>query len=80
VVDAVAAGLRRRPGDSGVSGSRSRTHEQGDKAEWTPFVTIRTSGYEQYIGGQAASFCDAKTMTWDAGDLTAALQRRVDSR
>ena len=25
--------------------------------EWTPFVTIKTSGYEQLLGAQAASYC-----------------------
>src|SRR5262245_60110840 len=29
--------------------------EQGGKAEWIAFATIKTSPYEQWIGGQAAS-------------------------
>jgi hypothetical protein len=50
------------------------------KAEWTPFVTIKTSGYEQYIGAQAAGFCQDSSVTWDeAGDLSSALQSRLDS-
>jgi hypothetical protein len=32
------------------------------KAEWTPFATIKTSGYEQYIGIQALSFCQRSHM------------------
>ena len=27
------------------------------KAEWTPFATIKTSGFEQYLGVQATSWC-----------------------
>jgi len=53
--------------------------EQG-KAEWTPFVTIKTSGYEQYIGVQAAGFCQDSSVTWDqVGDLSSSLQSRLDS-
>src|SRR5438552_10885870 len=28
--------------------------QEGGKAEWTPFATIKASGYEQWIGAQAA--------------------------
>ena len=50
------------------------------KAEWTPFATIKTSGYEQYIGGQAVSFCQASQVAWDKNeDLSSALQNRLDS-
>ncbi|HTR04586.1 MAG TPA: hypothetical protein VMN82_15480 [Thermoanaerobaculia bacterium] len=49
------------------------------KAEWAPFATIRTSGYEQYVGGQAAGFCETAGMTWDDGDLSAALQSRLEA-
>ncbi len=49
------------------------------KAEWTPFVTIKTSGYEQYLGSQAANFCSRSTMTWDAEDWSSSLQSRLDS-
>lgn len=49
-------------------------------AGWTPFATIRTSGYEQYLGAQAESFCRGPSFTRDAeGDLTASLQSRLDS-
>jgi len=54
--------------------------EQGIKAQWTPFVTIKTSGFEQYIGAQAATFCRDSSITWDkVGDLSKLLQSRVDS-
>jgi hypothetical protein len=49
-------------------------------AEWTPFVTIKTSGYEQYIGAQAeASYCQRPSVVWDEGDLATTLQSRLDS-
>jgi hypothetical protein len=51
----------------------------GGKAEWTPFVTIKTSGYGQWLGSQALSFCDLSPMTWDVGDLSSLLQRRLDA-
>jgi hypothetical protein len=47
--------------------------EGGGHAEWTPFATIKTSGYEQWLGAQAAS------ITWDKGDLSAVLQSRLDA-
>ena len=55
--------------------------QQGQgKAEWIPFATIKTSGYEQYIGGQAVSFCQASHVAWDKNeDLSSALQNRLDS-
>ena len=49
-------------------------------AEWTPFVTIKTSGYEQYIGAQAeVSYCQRPSVVWDEGDLATTLQSRLDS-
>jgi hypothetical protein len=45
-----------------------------------PFVTIKTSGYEQYIGAQAAGFCQDSSVTRDQlGDLSSSLQSRLDS-
>ncbi len=55
--------------------------EQEDgKAEWTPFATIKTSGYEQYIGGGPGemAYCGDKVV-WEKGDLSAALQGKFDS-
>ncbi len=52
----------------------------GGTAEWIPFVTIETSGYEQYIGPHAAAFCQDSSVIWDnAGDLSSSLQSRFDS-
>lgn len=54
--------------------------QEPDNAEGTPFVTIKTSGYEQYEGAQAASsYCQRPSVTWDKGDLSTSLQTRLDS-
>jgi hypothetical protein len=52
--------------------------QQGGTAEWVRFATITTDPYEQWIGGQAAPFCDS-AVTWDEGDLSSSLQSRLDS-
>lgn len=53
---------------------------QGGAAEWTPFATIRTSPYEQWLGRQAASLCQDPSVIWDQGrDWSSLLQRRLDS-
>lgn len=50
------------------------------KTEWMPFATIKTSGYEQWNGAQAESFCQRSSINWDkAGDLSSLLQTRLDS-
>lgn len=50
------------------------------KVEWTPFVTIKTSGYEQWLGAQAANLCQRSTVIWDSeGDLSSSFQTRLDS-
>jgi len=53
--------------------------QEGGEAEWTPFVTIKTSGYEQWLGSQALSYCNRSSMTWDMGDLSSSLQSRLDA-
>ena len=53
---------------------------EGDTEEWVPFATIKTSGYEQWIGDQAAGLCQRKSLVWDDEvDLSSALQRRLES-
>ena len=52
---------------------------EGGKAEWMPFATVKTSGYEQWNGGQAEVFCKRSSITWDKGDLSSALQSRLDA-
>jgi hypothetical protein len=53
--------------------------EEG-KAEWTPFATIKTSGYEQWLGAQAVRFCQDASVIWDTvNDLSSSLQGCLDS-
>jgi len=50
------------------------------KAEWTSFATIKTSGFEQYLGSQAASWCQRSRFVRDGSeDLSSTLQNRLDS-
>jgi hypothetical protein len=52
----------------------------GSEAEWTPFATIKTSGYEQWLGAQAAGFCKGSSLIgYREGDLSSLLQTRLDS-
>jgi hypothetical protein len=54
--------------------------QEGGKAEWMPFATIKTSGYEQWIGAQAVGFCQGPSVIWDKeGDLSSSLQSKLDS-
>lgn len=54
--------------------------QEGGNAEWTPFATIKTSGYEQWTGAQAVGFCQGSPVQWDnVDDLSASLQSRLDS-
>jgi hypothetical protein len=54
------------------------TQEAG-QAEWTPFVTIKMSDYEQYVG--ETTYCQRPGTVWDAGhgDLATVLQSRLDT-
>jgi hypothetical protein len=50
------------------------------KVEWTPFVTIKTDPFEQYIGDLAASWCQRSRFVQDRDkDLSSTLQNRLDS-
>jgi hypothetical protein len=54
--------------------------QETGKPEWTPFATIKTSDYEQYIGGHAAAFSQDSSVIWDnVGELSSPLQSRLDS-
>ena len=44
--------------------------------EWAAFATLKTSGYEQWLGDTA--YCRGD-IQWAAGDLSADLQRRFDA-
>ena len=51
-----------------------------DKSEWISFVTIKTDPYEQWLGNQAAAFCNDQMVTWEnVGDLSSLLQSRLDA-
>lgn len=50
------------------------------KDEWISFATIKTFGYEQWIGNQSLGFCqDSKPISYKTNDLSLALKSRVDS-
>lgn len=49
----------------------------GEKPEWIPFATIQTSGYEQWLGAEAAGYC--RGVRWIDGRWTSALQARLDA-
>ena len=54
--------------------------QPGSNAQWTPFATIKTSDYEQWIGGTASAFCQDSSIVWDnVGNLSSLLERRLDS-
>jgi hypothetical protein len=53
--------------------------DSGGKAEWMPFATIQTSGYEQWLGGTAEGFCRASSMVWIEGDWSSELKARLDA-
>lgn len=76
----VRVGLRDAPEGEGryvLCGEFRPAQEDGG---WTPFATIRTSDYEQWIGAQSAGFCQDSTVVWDdGGDRSASLQGRLDS-
>jgi hypothetical protein len=44
--------------------------------EWAAFATLKTSGYEQWLGDTA--YCRGE-IQWVPGDLSAELQRRFDA-
>lgn len=57
-----------------------QSRQEGSKAEWTPFATIKTTGYEQYIGGQTDEYCRRSSFVLDAeSDLSSSLQSQLDS-
>ena len=52
--------------------------EGGGKAKWTGFATVKTSGYEQYLG--PTNYCKDKKITWDTkSDLASVLKYKLDS-
>ena len=51
---------------------------QGD-ADWIPFATIKTSRYEQWLGGSALGYCNDTALVRDAENLSARMLSRFDS-
>ena len=71
-------------GDTTRSGSyrlcgQFSTSEKGDKkSDWTDFATIKTSGYEQYIG--TTNYCTGPKIIWDTrDDLAPTLKSRLNA-
>ena len=57
-----------------------RSAQEGSKAEWTPFATIKTSGYEQWIGGSTDEYCKRSSFILDMEhEISSALQSQYDS-
>jgi len=52
----------------------------GGKKEWRHFVTIKTSGYEQYVSPKEPSYCTREGMSWDEDDWSAELSRRYHGK
>lgn len=48
-------------------------------AQWTLFATIKTSGYEQWLGHGALAFCQNPAVSWQPGDWTSTLQQKFDA-
>jgi hypothetical protein len=63
-----------------LCGQFTATQKAG-KTKWEHFVTIKTNGYEQYVGRQADSFCQHSLVRWDTQKgLSSSLQNRLDSQ
>jgi len=45
--------------------------------KWETFATIKTSGYEQYIGNQAVSYCQQSTFVVSDEHLTESLRTKL---
>lgn len=49
--------------------------------DWEPFITIKTFGYEQWLGSEADNLCKRPAITWlPSTDLAAALQAELDKQ
>jgi hypothetical protein len=60
-----------------MCGEFVRTEERA-KNGWTKFATIKTSGYEQYLGDNV--YCQKPNIVWSSdGDITSRLKSKLDS-
>jgi hypothetical protein len=55
--------------------------EVGANGAWSRFATIRTDGYEQWLGAQAAGICDQASIVWEESqeDLSGRLKSAFDA-
>jgi hypothetical protein len=54
--------------------------QEGGKAKWTPFATVRTSSYEQWNGGASATYCRHSGIQWEGNpDLSPSLKLRLEA-
>ncbi len=53
--------------------------DENGKARWTRFATIKTSGYEQYLGSSTTYCTDPKIIWAKTGDLSTTLKNRLDA-
>jgi hypothetical protein len=49
-----------------------------DAGKWVEFATLKTSGYEQWLGAQGGGWCNRPGTSWEAADLSSELLRRVE--
>lgn len=63
------------PGRYVLCGNVEVAKTQG--SEWIQFATIQTSGYEQWLGGVAASICASSYVRWYPGDYSPELLKRL---
>lgn len=58
-----------------------QTQEKNDIDKvWIPFATIKTFGYEQWIGGQASTYCkDSKEILVKKYNLSSQLKERIET-
>jgi len=47
--------------------------------EWMSFVTLKTSGYEQYVGAGSETWCHRPSFTGSREDLSSSLKSRFDA-
>lgn len=56
--------------------------DEQNKEKWTAFATIKTStsGYEQWIGAHASTYCqNSKVISYKISDLSATFKNRFDT-
>jgi hypothetical protein len=49
----------------------------GTQQKWTHFATIKTSDYEQWIGGTAKAYCEQRIIKWYQGDHSTTVMQRL---